>query len=253
MNDSDIIVLNIGHILKILYHKLVIIILVGVLAGAATFGFSKFVVKPTYQSSASFYVNGKSSSEAISSADISLSKSLVSTYIVILKTNSTLNAVIEKGGFNMSPATLSSKISASAVNGTEIFKVSVTDYDPETATRIVQTISEVLPTKISKIVIGSSVKVVDEPGSDVVINTANYKKNTIIGAIVGIIIACAIIIIKDVMDDTIKTEEFLMTNFASVPILANIPDPTKESSSYYYSSQSKYARAYADKKKESGK
>ena len=52
-------------------------------------------------------------------------------------------------------------ITASAVNGTEIFEIVVTNPDNQKAELIANTIADVLPKKIANIVEGSSVRIVD--------------------------------------------------------------------------------------------
>ncbi|MFH7445355.1 hypothetical protein RA265_30460, partial [Pseudomonas syringae pv. tagetis] len=57
--------------------------------------------------------------------------------------------------------TVSDMIEAGAVNSTEVFEIQVTSADPEEAERIANCIAELLPGRISEIVEGSSVKIVD--------------------------------------------------------------------------------------------
>lgn len=65
------------------------------------FSYAKFLIVPLYESKAMMYVNNSSlslgnTSFSISSGELSAAQSLVETYIVILKSRLTLNAVIEK-------------------------------------------------------------------------------------------------------------------------------------------------------------
>ena len=85
-----------------------------------------------------FYVNNNNLSigeatVSISSSDISASKSLVNSYIVILRTRETLNDVIDYSGVDRTYAQMRNMISASAVNNTEIFQEVVTSEDPAEA------------------------------------------------------------------------------------------------------------------------
>ena len=142
------------------------IVVCGIICAALAFSYTVFMVTPLYQANCLIYVNNSSfsvgsSSFSISSADISASQSLVDKYIVILKSRATLNEVIEEAGLNMSYGQLSGMVSAAAVNETEIFRVTVTSPDPEEAKLIANTIAEVLPVKVSDIIDGSSVRVVD--------------------------------------------------------------------------------------------
>lgn len=251
-NNDDVIEIDLLQILELLYRKIWIIIISGLICGIALFGYSEFFITPTYQSSALFYVNNKlsigSTSLSLSSSDITASQSLVDTYIVILKTRNTLESVIDKGNYDMNYKEISKLISAASVNETEVFKVTVTDTDPERACSIANTIAEILPDKISEIVTGSSAKVVDYAVVEPIKVAPSVTKYTLIGTAVGVILACIVIVLKDMFDDTIKSDEFLLSNYSELPVLAGIPNLKKENSYYYYNSyNSKYSKDYYKK------
>ena len=245
-NENDVIEIDLLHIFEVLFSKLFVIIVSGLLFAAAGFSYAAFAITPTYQSSAMFYVNNNnlnigSASFSISSSDISASQSLVDTYIVILKTRNTLETVIEKSNLKQSYGQLSSMISASSVNSTEIFKVTVTSTNPMEAFTIANGIAEVLPDKIAEIVTGSGAKVVDYAvvnGSKVSPSVTRY---TALGLIAGVVLACAIIVLRDLFDDTIRDDNYLLTNYDEIPTLAVIPNLVNDKNkSYYYNNYSYY-------------
>ena len=258
MDNDDVIEIDLLHIFSLLYHRIWIIILCGLIGGISMFAYSEFKITPTYQSSAMFYVNNKisigSTSVSVSSSDITASQSLVDTYIVILKTRNTLESVIDRGGYKLTYGQLNSKISASAVNGTEVFRVTVTDTNPERACSIATTIAEILPDKIAEVVSGSSAKVVDYAVVQPSKVGPNVSKYTMIGGGIGVIIACAIIVLRDLFDNTIKSDDFLLTNYEDIPVLAAIPNLSKSDSGYYYYNyaKNKYGKGYSYYKKEQG-
>ena len=247
--DNDVIEIDLLHIFEVLLAKIWTIILVALLFGASAFGIASEIITPKYESSAMFYVNNNnlnigSTSFSISSSDISASQSLVDTYIVILKTRNTLNTVIKKAELDYSYEELSKMISASAVNSTEVFKVTVNSADPKEASKIANTIAEVLPDKISEIVTGSGAKVVDYAVIDNNKVSPSITKYTAIGLLIGVVLSCAIIILKDIFDDTIRDDSFLKNTYEEIPTLAVIPNlDSDEKSSYYknkYYSYDKY-------------
>ena len=253
-NNDEVIELDLLHIFSLLYHKIWIIILVALTFGIGGFCYGEFYITPTYQSSALFYVNNKlsigSTSVSVSSADISASQSLVDTYIVILKTRNTLESVIDKGGFNLTYGQLSSKISASSVNSTEVFRVTVTDTNPQRACSIANTIAEILPDKISEIVSGSSAKVVDYAVVEPYKVGSSASRYTMIAAAVGGLLTCAIIVLRDILDDTINSDEFLLSSYENIPVLAAIPNLRKQDN-YYYDNY--YKSKYGNQKYAKGK
>ena len=91
----------------------------------------------------------------IMSCDITASKSLVDTYITILKTRSTMNDVIDYAESDRDFEDLLEMVTANAVNETEIFRVSVTSPHPGMSADIANAIANIAPEEISNIIEGS--------------------------------------------------------------------------------------------------
>lgn len=240
--QDDTTEIDVVKLLKALWKKIWIILLVGILVAGAAYEYSVLFIKPSYQSSAKLYVdNGavkiSGASISISGTEISTAQKLVNTYIEILKTRSTLERVIEEAnltnddGSAMSYDVLLKKISASAVNSTEIFEVTVTDNDPERAKLIANTIVIVLPYQISSIIGGSTVKTVDWAIRGVKTGPS-YFKNALIGFLIGIVAVSAVIIMMHLTDNYIHDEEYLLENY-NLPLLAVIPDLSNYSGNKY--------------------
>ena len=99
--DNDEIEIDLLKLIKVLWGRALIIILVALLMASAVFAVTLFFITPTYQATASFYVNNSSisigsMSYSISAGELSASNTLVNTYIYILKSRTTLEDVIEK-------------------------------------------------------------------------------------------------------------------------------------------------------------
>src|SRR5574344_646467 len=131
---------------KVLLNKAWLLIIVAILFAIVSFVVTKNMIKPEYQATSKLYVFNKSdvgTSGAVSSSDISTSKILVNTYIVVLQSDSVLGQVVDtiseyqgKEGFEYlgtEPYTtgqLRQMISAGSINSTESFSVTVTAHDP---------------------------------------------------------------------------------------------------------------------------
>lgn len=246
------------HLVAVLWHKLWIIILSMLVCGGAALLITVYLIAPTYQASVLMYVNNTSLStealQSITSSDLTASKSLVDTYIVILSARSTLETVIEESGVDRTYAELSEMVSASAVNSTEIFQIVITDTNPQEAELLANTIAEVLPDRISDIVDGTSARIVDYAVVPDSRYSPSFTKNTLIGLLLGAFLSCAAIVLLDLLDDVVRDEDELMQKFG-FPVLAAIPDllPGKNrkggyggyANSYSYASANARANAYA--------
>lgn len=233
--------LDLGELFLALWKKAWIIVVVTILVGALVGSYALFFVTPKYKAKAMMYVNNNSVSVGGTSfnlSDLTAAKSLVNTYMVILNSRNVLNDVIEQSGVGYSYNELSKMISAAPVNSTEVFEVVVTSTDPEEAEKIANCICSVLPEKIASIVESSSVRIVDYAVVPSQKSSPNVTMYAIIGMIVGFIGSCTVLIIMKLFDQSIRSEEYLISNF-KYPVLAVIPDldDDRQKGKYYYYSR----------------
>ena len=236
------------HIAKTLWHRAWMIVLAGFIAAGIGFGYSSFVIQPTYSSSILLYVNNSSfslgnTSFSISASEINAAQSLVKTYTEILDNRTTLERVIDKAGVSYTYQELSKMISAEPSNDTEIMKVTVVSTDPYEAAKIANCIAEILPVRISEIIDGASMEVVDSAiphTSKIAPSRTGY---TIIGLVLGVLVSVIALVISAMMDDTVHDEEYILQSY-EYPILAKIPDlmNTGGKRYSYYQSKTKYVQ-----------
>lgn len=228
------------HLARALWKNALVILLAGLIFGGAAFAGTKFFITPKYNAQALMYVNNSNlslggSKVSISTAEISAAKSLVDTYTVILKTRMTLEEVIVQSGVEYTYEELLEMITASSVEGTEIFYIDVESPDPGEAELLANTIALVLPDKIASIVDGSSVRIVDYAIRPAEQSSPNLVKTTAIGAVLGIVLACGAVVAADLMDEQIHDTDYLTQTYGDIPILTVVPDLlAKSKSSYHY-------------------
>ena len=243
MNDTrneqdDVQEIDLQRLMSALLHKSWLIAIIAILCAVLTFVGTFYFITPQYQSSALFYVNNSSlsvgdASFSISSGDISAAKTLVDSYIVILNSRTTLNDVIDYAGVNRTTEELNKMLSASAINGTEIFEVVATSPNPKEAERIANAVAYILPKRISSIIEGTSAQIVDTAIVASRPSSPNYAKNTFLGLILGLLGSIGVITVRFILDITIRTEDDI-NQISKVPILAAVPDMTSQSKGGYY-------------------
>ncbi len=229
--------IDLPHIMKTVWQKAWILVLSGILAAAIGFSWSAFFISPQYSSSILLYVNNSSlslgnTSFDISASDISASLSLVKTHSVILKNRTTLERIIEKTAVPYTPAQLATMIEATSAEGTEIMKVTVTSTDPYEAADIANCIAEVLPARITEIIDGASMVVVDYAIPVLEKVSPSVMKYTVVGMLIGVLLAAVAVVLAALMDDTIRSEDYILQNY-DYPILAKIPDLLEANTGHY--------------------
>ena len=225
--EKDQSVLDIRRLFQCVLNKAWQIGVVTFLCGVLAFVGSVMLLTPQYKASALFYINNSSFSLgdatlSISNGDITTSKSLVNSYIVILKSRATLLDVIDYADSERSYEQLRSMITAASEDGTEVFRVTVTSEDPAEAEVLANAIAYVVPSRIASIIEGSSAKVVDYAVLPVSPSSPNNMKNMLLGLLIGFTLSAGFVILVEVFDVTIKDEEDLGACCA-YPILATVP------------------------------
>ena len=224
----------------VLRRRLIWVILAALFFGFAAGFATKMLVKPDYVAYTKFYVNA-SNNQNMTQSDLNVAKSLVDTYIEIIKSDTFLEEIAAASGVDYTPSEIRQRMSASSVSSTEIFKVSISDPDPKVAYQIVSAMAEKGPTEIERVVVGGKVSVVDRPKMPTVPNSIGVKRNVALGAFAGAIAVFAVFFIREVLDVTIYAEEDLTDNF-DYPILGTIPTIVSENDkNKKYSKMGKYA------------
>ena len=194
------------------------------LVGAVLFNaYAYFFIKPTYQSTAKLYVVSASKDSVIDLQDLNIGSSLTADYEELVLSYPVLDQVIAKLGLDMDSAGLSNMITLENPTNTRVLKITVTSTDKQQACDIANTLADVavqyLPDTMSTNApnIAQVARVADSKVGP------SYLKYTAIGAILGALIYCLIVIVGYLMDDTIHTADDMEKYFGIVP-LTTIPE-----------------------------
>ncbi len=227
--------ISVLYLLKLLAGKIHWLLLAGLAAGLAMLFIVSVFVSPTYQSHASFYVyNGTSSTSGdhVSAGDLQAASDLAATYSEILKSNSVQMAVLgelsDEDGITLSK--LSQMVSVSVVSGTQIIQVVVTSTDAELSCRIANAYVLIAPTEIVRITKAGGVEVVDSPAVATQKSSPRTAFDTMIGAVIGVIVACIIIVLREVSDTTV----YLTEDISGITVLGEIPTIEVPEGKYAY-------------------
>jgi len=232
--------IDLKRVFLVLLRRVWLLVLVGLLLGAMAFGYSKFFMTPMYSASTKLYVNNTygSDTEGFSSSQILAAQELANSYIVILKSYPVTEEIQRITGLSYTSSQIMGMISAAAIDETEVFRVTVTCANYQHAAMIANAIAEILPQRIADIVSGSSLRVVEPARENPNPVSPNVSKYTVLGFLVGFCLTAVVVVILELLDESINSEDYLTRTYPDIPLLAVIPD-TESTGSY-----SRYYKGY---------
>ena len=224
-------ILNNFHLEKILWilqKRIAYIMILGVLGGMAGGAYAYLTNSTLYRAEVSFYVYSDpdyvyDSSVNISNSEFTQAKNLVQSYILILKSNTILQKVLEEAGLDYGTEALSGRIGTSVVENTAVFYVYTYDSDPYRAMELANAIGRVAPREIGRIVKSGGIEVIDYA----TLPEAPYSSTSLVKyALVGFAgcfgASFVLFLLAGLMDTTIRRRYELKLAFR-IPVLGDIP------------------------------
>ena len=219
--DDDEIEIDLRELLFELKKKIWFII-AGLLIGAAITGaYSKFLITPQYKSEAKLYVLSKETT-LTSLADLQIGSQLTQDYKVLVGSRPVLQGVVDHMKLDMTYRELEKKLTIDNPNNTRILTLTIKDPNPYLAKSIVDEVANTASDYIGEIMEMVPPKLIEDGEVASEKASPNVLKNTIIGGILGLLLVCGIIVVRVILNDTVKSEEDV-SKYLDLPVLAVIP------------------------------
>lgn len=205
--EQDYETIDLLQLLYMLKRHWLLLVSTTLAAAAIGFGISRFMLTPMYEASALMIVNTRQDASAnVTNDQINSARSLVSTYSIIVKSDTVMQPVVDNLGLNTTATALAERVSVSDVDGTQVMRVSITSDDPEWARRVIEEITLLAPDVIVDKVEAGSVKVISPAavGADPV--SPDVARNTAIAGLLGLVLCAGIIILVGMLDNKVRTE-----------------------------------------------
>ena len=231
-NNNDVIEIDLLEIMGLLLSRWLLIMLVGITTALIGFAISFFVIAPTYESTTKIYILNKNESQNVTYSDMQLGTQLTKDYSELINSRYVLEEVIQKLRLNLDYQGLKEKVSVSSPTDTRIVAITVTDKDPVEAMNIANAIRESASNHIGNVMDIDAVNVVESANMPTKKAGPSYLKWTVIAGMLGILLVCAMVLIKYLLDDTIKTSEDVerylgLSTLAIIPIIESEADSKK--------------------------
>ena len=223
--------LDLRSFFLVLLQSLRLIIAIAV-AMAIVFGVATgLLTKDTYSARCSMYimnVSQQDNSTGVSANGLEASQRLVDECIILIKSNNVMNEVakqVNARGFTTTTTAVRSSLSMTAVENTALLRIVCTVEDPKKAQAICEEVLEYVPGVVDYAMKGLvTINKIDdvEPATK---NAPMIARNAILGGVFGLLLSCGLILVRYLMDNTIKDEKDLKTRF-NVNVLGVVMDTT---------------------------
>lgn len=215
--------IDLMQIVRALLSNLKYIVVVTVLFGVLGYLGNTMLVTPIYEAGAKMIVNTrKDENQNVTNDQINSAKNLVSTYAVIIRSRDVLNQVIIDLKLPETYGQLAGCISVKAVNDTQVMQITVQHPNRDTALAVAAKLLEVAPGAIVEKVEAGSVKTVEQAYAGTEPVSAGALHHAALAAMAGFALACAVIVIIYLADNTYKTDMDIQRDLG-LPVLGVIP------------------------------
>jgi polysaccharide export protein, MPA1 family len=228
MKEQDKFEIDVFQLVKVLWKRKFLIVLVALVAGLAAFAYSSFVIKPQYTSTTRIYVVNRNQADkpGLTNQDLQAGAYLVKDYREIILSQDVLEKVVADQSLTIDAKTLGKKVSVTVPADTRIVSISVRDGKPEEASRIANALRDVAAQKIISVTRVSDVTTLEEARPATSPSSPNIRRNTMMATIAGVGIVIVIVLLVELLDDRVKRPEDI-EEVMHISLLGVIPNLEK--------------------------
>lgn len=181
-------------------------------------------ITPTYQASTILFIGKEGSGNGIglSLNDLYINDQLFVDYQQLADTRLVINEVQKNLNISIPLEEFKRSMDVYSIEKSRLFGVSYTSIDPKLSADISNEMAKQLSVAASKIVNVENIVIIDKAIIPTEPMTPNLMLNTIVAGFLGFILSTILIIIKVLLDNTIKKEEDI-EKIINVPVIGLIP------------------------------
>ncbi len=234
---------------KVLFYmirkKFYWIVLAAFLGALAAFFISEYLMPDVFESNTQVYISNSQEpqpTDKVTGSDLSTSKTMASTYCIILQSQRATDLLKAKLEVDETYANTDSDlrnytVSISVESSTEVIKIAAKAGDPHIAALVCNTMVEVSAELIGEIFESGRSNSLGDARVNYTPASPNPRLNMVIGAFIGIAISAVLVVLSFLVDNRVKDESDFVRK-VGIPVLGEVPsmhvhDAEKEGHSYY--------------------
>ena len=219
--------IDLSELFEFLKNKIIlfVIIMIGVCLVGCAYGL--FLQKPMYQSYTKVILGGnENGGTALTQSDVTLNDKLVGTYSEIAKSRRVLDRVIADLSLDYSYEQLSSQISVTAVNNTQVIKITASDREPVKAKNIANATASHFKDEVADLLKMNNVNILDEAIASAKPYNINVFKQFVLYLLIGMVASMGTLFLIFYFDRSVKSAEQVEQKL-KLPILGSVKDMSK--------------------------
>lgn len=216
------------------WRHIVVVLVCVVLCMAVAAGATKMLITPMYQASSQIYIFTQTTS-VTSLADLQIGAQLAADFQILGTSRPVIERVIKKLNLDTTYEALVSSIRVENLSNSRILKITATNADPELAADISNAMAQSLSTRVAEVMVTDAPSIVEQAVVPKHPSSPSVKKNMMLGGMLGLALSVGVIVIRFMMDDTVKSaadvEKYLGINtLAAIPLEYDASNAKKKKS-----------------------
>ncbi|WP_172135222.1 YveK family protein [Adlercreutzia sp. ZJ473] len=215
------------ELLQLLRKKWYLVVIFPLVFAGLAAGYCWGFMSNDYTSDVSLYVLAKNeageTSSGVSSSDMTASQQLANDIAVLAETNRVTEATAKALGMEDLD---DFEVEVSSATTNRVITLSVTGKKPESAALVADELAKQVSTAAVEVMDVRAVNIVDQAQVPLTPSGPNRIMYTAVAFLAGLFVAIALIVLLDLLDTTVKSDEEMEELFG-LPVLGNMPTVKK--------------------------
>lgn len=221
-NNNEEVTIDLAEVFGLIWSQKVIVLLVTIFCALITFIFTSLFVTPMYTSETSILILSRQDQNTLTSSDLQTATQLTADYIQLVTTRPVLEEALSQSGADLTVSQLKSHVKVENQTNTRILQISVSDPDPTMARKLANALRKSVSARITQVMNIDAVNTVETASLPTSPSSPNVKRNVIIGALFGLLLTIIILVVRYLLDDTVKTADDV-EKYTGLTVLGTIP------------------------------
>ncbi len=226
--------IDLGKLMMYVLKRLWLVVICAELCFGLAYYQTAFRTNDTFTASGTMYVNNGNPSlenyQYTNASDLNTARQLIDTYLIVVKSDKVMGTVVQelaKTYPDISSALIAGSLSMTSVSETGVAAVRSRTSNPQLSADIVNTVLEVAPEEIIRVVNAGNIEIIDYATVPVFPDGRNSMRSGMTGGMFGAVMAIGILTFLFLLNRRVTSAGELMENYTP-PVLASIQRTQKD-------------------------